>query len=215
MEGAQGNPPPPAAGAWHFGDDWVLFGVQRVPSLGPLCNGCPLGDARGGGTLELPPLHAQEQTQPNAPSCLQKQGKQDAPLASALLPAPPPTTVSVPTSAVVTGPAKGKGRPHSLPAPLAARLERSSARPGGAGAGGRGAPLWGTRSRRCWGPHPERSWWPWGQRGCERRSMGGADRRREGWGDKERVCREGCMDGWVGKWRDGGCAGKDGYWLNR
>lgn len=59
---------------------------------------------------------------PTHPRCLRKQGcgmlSQSQPFSQRLPPPPSPS----PMSAVVTGPAKGKGRPCSLLGPLAARL---------------------------------------------------------------------------------------------
>lgn len=141
-----------------------FLGCNGVSSLGPLCNGCPVGDARGGGTPELPPRRTQEQTQPDALPCLRKQARlRDARPVSALLPAPPPATISVPDKCCCDRSSEGERE-----ALLTAGASRCSAgsgpqpRPHGARAGGRGVSLWGTQSHRYGRPHPERSRWPWG-----------------------------------------------------
>lgn len=169
-----------------------FLGCSRV---GPLCNGCPVGDARGSGTLELPPPRAQEQTQPDASTVPPKTRLRDAQPVSALLPAPPPAAVSVPDECCCDRSSEGE-REARLAAGASRRSAGNGPRPrsGGAEPGGRGGLRRGTRSCRYGGLHLERSRWPWGERGSKMRSI---------WGRREE--RRGV--GWVEGGRDGGMEG--------
>lgn len=112
-EEALGKPPSCCHGLAFLRRLGAFGECNAVPSLGLLCNGCPIGDARGGGTLELPAPCVQEQTA--RCTAVTPKLRQDARLVSALLSAPPPPLSLSPMNTVVTGPAKGKGRPCSLP----------------------------------------------------------------------------------------------------